>query len=354
MSAAGGGGRKTGGGDDLGRLGWLTTLRRIERETTGPRIGRNRRLAQEAVRLGQDPFLAFPTADFAAPRKDGPPGPAGLPRHLRSPILGLYGPHGALPLNTTEEVLRWLDAGEGAFVAFTDIFASRFIQLFFRAWSDAHPISQHDRPDDDRFQTYVGAVAGVATPAFRNHDGLPDTARLPLVSLFGGRVRSPVRLRQMLRQHLGVDLSVEEHVPGWLEFDESETSRLGQRGALGQSTFLGARLRSVNETIRLHIRTRTLEEYRRFLPGGASCRRVADIVFWYLGRSYDVEVVLSLPADQIAQTRLGQAGDLGWMAALPRRPRPGAPPDEMTEAATYRLRLDAQTPPEQTDRQTAA
>src|SRR5690606_2734290 len=71
-AAAQGNGGQPGG---LRDRGWLATLRRIERETHGPRIGRNARLAQEAVRLGQDPFLAFPAEDFTPPR-DAAPGPA--------------------------------------------------------------------------------------------------------------------------------------------------------------------------------------------------------------------------------------------------------------------------------------
>ena len=81
----------------------------------------------------------------------------------RAPLAGMqpFGPQGALPLNTTEEVLRWQTEGENGFVRFTDILSARFYQLFFRAWSDAHAISQHDRPDEDRFGTYVAAVAGL-------------------------------------------------------------------------------------------------------------------------------------------------------------------------------------------------
>lgn len=340
-AAAQGNGGQPGG---LRDRGWLATLRRIERETHGPRIGRNARLAQEAVRLGQDPFLAFPAEDFTPPR-NAAPGPAGLPRELRTPLFGLFGPFGALPLTTTEEVARWLAAGDAAFTDFADIFAARFIQLHFRAWSDAHPISQHDRPDDDRFQVYVGAVAGVATPAFRHHDGLPDTARLPLVSLFGGRVRSPARLRQMIATHLGLDVRVEEHVVGWLDFESGDLTRLGARGQLGRDAFLGSKLCSVNETIRLHIRTASLAQYRHMLPGAPGAGRLAEIVFWYLGKTLDVDVALSLPADQVEGARLGVSASLGWMAALPRRAPPGAAPDAMVEAARFRLRLDTPNRP---------
>lgn len=311
--------------------GLLAELRRLERDAPSrPRIGRHIRMRDEVVHLGQDPHLAFPAQDIS----ENAPDASGTPR-LRAPFLGFFGPHGALPLNTTEEVLRWFERGEKSFVGFTDIFATRFLQLFFRAWSDARAITQFDHPDD-RFQSYIGAVAGIGTPAFLNHDELPDTARLPLVSLFGGRVRSPVRLRQMIEVYLDADVTVEEHVPSWMAFDQGDVTRLGQQGCgLGQTTYLGARVQSVGEKIRLHIRARDLPDYRRYLPGQAGYQRLADLVFWYLGKTYEVELALSLPAAVIPQAGLGASADLGWMAALPLATP--APANSFTEAARFAL-----------------
>ena len=35
---------------------------------------------------------------------------------------------------------------DDAFPRFLDILNHRFLQLFFRAWADARPVAQHDRP----------------------------------------------------------------------------------------------------------------------------------------------------------------------------------------------------------------
>lgn len=319
--------------------GLLALLRHLERESPEkPPIGRAARLRDDIVRIGQDPRLAFPAGDFSAPHETGSRGEGRRDKGLRTQVLGFFGPQGALPLNTTEEVARWLDGGDDSFVSFTDILATRFQQLFFRAWSDAHAISQFDHPGSDRFNGYVAAIAGVGTPAYRDHDGLNDIARLPMVSLFGGRVRSPVRLRQMIETHLGVPTEVEEHVPYWMEFDAADTSALGQRGSsLGRDMYLGARVQSVGEKIRLHLRTASLSDYRRFLPGQPGYQRLADIVFWYLGKTFVVDIALSLPAREVEPAALGKSASLGWMAAL-------APanddPDAYVTAASFALESD--------------
>ncbi|SEH58299.1 type VI secretion system baseplate subunit TssG [Paracoccus alkenifer] len=292
--------------------GFLALLRRLERENPDrPRIGRSARLADDIVEIGQDPQLGFPTAEIA-PGGDGPGGRI----RLRAQFMGYFGPQGALPLNTTEEVMRWQQQGEDGFVRFADLFAGRFYQLFFRAWSDAHPISQHDRPDEDRFARYVAAVAGTGSPAFMDHDGFPDIARLPLVSIFGGRVRSAVRLRQMLERHFRLSVAVEEHVPAWLEFEPDDMRGLGMGGVLGRDMYLGARLRSVNEKICIHLHLPDADHYRDFLPGRPRHSRLAELVFWYLGRSYEVELALTLPPDRVPAAQLGRSAALGWLAAL--------------------------------------
>lgn len=319
------------------QAGFLAQLRRLEREAVDkPRIGRSQQLSEDIVDLGQDPELAFPANEFS--HTDASDAGRARPR-LRPQFMGFFGANGALPLNLTEDAHRWKAEGDEAFIRFTDIFASRFIQLFFRSWSDSHAITQHDRPDDDRFASYVAAVSGNASPAFQNHDRFPDVARLPLVSIFGGRVRSAVRLRQMLEQYFGLSVSIDEHVPTWLEFDPEDMRPLGAGGVLGQDMYLGRRLRSVNEKVCLRLHLETVADYHEFLPGKQRYQRLSDLVFWYLGKSYEVDLALSLPPDQIPPAQLGQSVALGWLAAL----APDADSDhEFIEIARFQLNPDAE------------
>ena len=132
--------------------GFLAFMRVMERRGRGkPRIGKNATLREETVTVGQDPSLAFPESDISEITLDG------KRPQIRNNILGFFGPQGALPLNTTEEVKRWVDRGDRAFVSFTDLFATRFLQLFFRSWSDVRAITQFDHETGDRFRLYLAA-----------------------------------------------------------------------------------------------------------------------------------------------------------------------------------------------------
>jgi type VI secretion system protein ImpH len=310
--------------------GFLALMRLMERKARGkPRIGKNTTLKDEALTIGQDPSLAFPVQDVSSIELGSRP-------LVRNNILGFYGPYGALPLNTTEEVKRWLDKGDKAFVAFTDVFATRYLQLFYRSWSDARAITQFDHEEGDRFRHYIGALIGMGTPEFQQRDLLPDINKLYLAPLAVGRVHSPKKLEQMLEIDLQADVHVEEHCLSWMVLEADNTNRLGQMGSsLGRDMYLGARVPTVNDKIRIHMRTRTLKEYRDFLPGGALHARLQALVRWYLGRSVDADVQLSLPADQMPAAVLGRTAELGWLAHLsPREKGTG-----MLNGASYTLPL---------------
>jgi type VI secretion system protein ImpH len=321
-----------------GRYGLFALLRWLERGRPDlPRIGRNTRLADELVAIGQDPFLAFPASELSAVSRDH----RGRWR-LRSQVIGLFGPQGALPLATTEEAIRWQSRGEDGFTAFADLLSARFQQLFFRAWSDSHAISQHDRPGEDRFEGFLAALLGFSTPAMRGRDSLPDSARVHVAGLALGRNRSPVRLRQILERLLGDPVEVIEHCPSWIDIEPEDRNRLGcANSALGHTLFLGARIRTVNDRITLSLRARSLASYRAYLPGGAAHQRLSDLVFWYLRDRVAVTLRLSLPASAIPPARLGATAELGWMAAL----APTFPPDDPNFVPVAEFLLDLSSHP---------
>lgn len=321
-------------------LGLFALLRELERQAgTRPRIGRNTRLRDQLVRLGQDPFLAFPDTDIA--RVDL----SRAPPVVRAQFAGFFGGFGAFPLNWTEEVRHWFDAGDESFVHFVDIFAARFQELFFRAWSDARAITQFDHPTDDRFQVWLLSLVGQGTPAFAARDAMSDTFKLRMLPLGLHSVKSPIRLSQTLALHFGdaVRIDVQEMVPTWLFFEPDALCRFGaQCSTLGRNIHLGARVKSVTEKLRLHIHVPTRAVYERFLPGGEDHASLSEIVFWFLGQRFEIEVALWLPKPEIVPAVLGQTTTLGWMACI--APPPISTDENLIEVVSYALAPPAARP----------
>ncbi|MDB5560501.1 MAG: type secretion protein family [Enterovirga sp.] len=312
---------------DLEREPWahdlLLALRVIERSFPDrPRIGDSATLREEYVRLGEDPYLDFPASNISRVDHDA----EGRLR-LFVKFLGLLGPQGPLPLATTNEAYAWWLGRDDSFARFLDLFNNRFLQLFFRAWADARPIAQHDRPELDRFAGYVGTTIGLGSPVYRNLDSVPDAAKLAFAGLLGPSAKSATRLRNAVAGLFRVQVEIEEFVGTFLTFDVEDRTRLGQKHArLGVDLLVGSSVYSVEDKIRLLIFTKDLGEYERFLPSGDRCEPVADLVFFYLGQELDWDLELALPAKAVEPISLGRFGRLGytsWMQAKESGPAQG-------------------------------
>jgi len=295
--------------DEPWRYDLFTLLRWLERERDDrPRIGTASRRDGDLASLGQNPFLAFPASNVAdiAQRQDGR-------LDLAVQFLGLLGPQGALPLALTEEAHFWHLADDDAFPRFLDIFNNRFLQLFFRAWADARPITHHDRPDDDRFMAYVGSLVGLGAGAPQTPDSVPVIAKTGFAGLLSARVKSASRLRSFLNGLFDVEVEVAEFVPTALILAEEDQSQIGfANSRLGVDTMVGARVLTFDEKVRIRIAVTSLEDYESFLPSGPNAARLGDAIAFYLGEELDYDVELALPTALAPAATLGQAGRLGW------------------------------------------
>lgn len=284
-----------------------------------PRIGDSTARRDEAivwqgveylVSFGQEPHLEFPASNVARVEIDRDSDRRRI--RIYSKFLGLLGPQGALPYGYTEEAWAFMMQNDDAFARFLDLFNQRFLQLFFRAWADSRPIVQADRPDFDRFSSYVLSTIGVGSPAFQQCEGIPEGIGL-YAGLLAPKVKSASRLRSAVRALFGVDAEVDQFVGTWLQFDEAEHSLLGARNSgLGSDLLVGLASFDVQSKFRICIFVADLGAYTGFLPEAINCNRLVELVYFYLGDQFEWDVELALPGSAVTPTVLGQRGALGW------------------------------------------
>jgi type VI secretion system protein ImpH len=291
------------------RFDFYSVLRRIERSyPERPRVGDSAARREEYLTLGQDPYMDFPASNLSSFER----GAEGRFRVLVK-FLGLLGPQGALPLATTEEAYSWNLMREDAFPRFLDLLNHRFLQLFFRAWSDARPIGQHDRPDADRFIAYIGAMIGIGSEPYRDLDCVPDKAKLAFSGLMAPQAKSASRLRSVVSGLFKVAVEIDEFVGSRLALEAADRTTLGAgNSTLGAGMMLGASAYSVQDKFCIRVFVKSMDEYVTYLPTGKRCEPLADIVFFYIGDQLDWEVELAVPAGAIEPVRLSQFGQLGW------------------------------------------
>ncbi len=340
------------------RFGFNALLRLLEaRDPTRPRLGRGARPAQDAIRLGQEPGVTHAPTSLAGVE----PGTEGRPDRLIVHMFGLFGTDGPLPLHITEMAReRQRNQNDPTLRRFIDLFHHRTLSLFHRAWADVRPTVSFDRPDEDRFGHYLGALIGLSSGGLRNRDAMPDLTKLHFAGLLAGQTRHASGLAAILTAFFQMPVRVESFIGAWLTLPPEDRTRLGagpRTAALGGSALLGGRIWSRQHKFRLVFGPLTLVEYERLLPGGLSFHRLVPLVRNWAGDTLAWDVNLVLARNEVPAIRLGRQGRLGWTTWLMPRRRPddaadlfleaGARRAEASEAADSHARAHTRTQPKE-------
>ena len=300
------------------KFDFFQAVRLLENAHPGlPRIGTSLRLRDDPIRFAQSPSLSFAPAALAG----FTPADGDVPPTLRQRFFGLFGANGPLPLHLTEyarERARRMPS-DRALVRFLDMFHHRLLSLLYRAWAEAQPAVSLDRPDNDPFSRWVGSLAGYGQTTLMGRDSIPDGARLAAVGILGRSVHGAEGLERILNDFFRVPVRVHQWQPHWMRLPEDAHSRIGLRNApvgLGQNAVIGAKVWDCQTRFRIEIGPLTLEQYKRFLPGGESMRRLRDWVLNYVGYELSCEMHLVLEKEEVPLVKLGAAGALGWTSWL--------------------------------------
>ena len=315
---------------------FFQALRRLEcRYHDQPRLGSALRLADDPIRLSQEPSLAFAPATLAG----FDPGDADRPPRLSAYFLGLFGPQGPLPTHLSEQARnRWRNEGDRTFAAFADLFHHRMLALFYRAWADVQPTVGFDRPETDRFQVYVGAPFGLGMPTLWQRDAVPDLAKLHYAGRLVGQTRNPEGLEAILSDFFKLPVVVETFIGHWLLLDQRSRCRLGESpdtGLLGLTAVIGERVWDCQHKFRIVMGPMSLAEFQRFLPGSASLRRLVAWVRNYVGDELLWDLNLILKKEEVPPLVLGAETRLGWTTWLTSQPLAHDADDLKLDAVTY-------------------
>jgi len=282
-----------------------------------PRFGEARKAADDLVRLGHAPHLSFAPCDVAQ-----------LERAENGAVLleqfafGLFGPNGALPLHLTELAYERRRHKEDATVVdFLNLFQHRLISLFYRAWAESEPAVSLDRPESDRFRTYVGALIGMAPESARGADAVPDYAKLSRAGLLAAQPHSAEGLEAVLADYFGIDVEVRQFVGSWLEIPHDLQCRLGgtEAAALGSNATLGAATWQCQHKFEIVLGLLPRAVFSNFLPGAPGLTELHSLVRQYTNDEWEWQVRLLLRDVEIPGASLDGKNPLGWTSWLGER-----------------------------------
>ncbi len=281
-----------------------------------PRVGFSFSPAEDAVRFWQNPSLRFaPSTLEAVQFREG----ESVPR-LTVNFFGLFGPNAPMPPHITEYVLeRELHHHDPTITAFFNLFHQRLISLFYRAWAANQKVVDLDRPDDQRYAVYIGALFGIGMEALQQRDAVPDTSKLFFAGRLACQARNTEGLEAILREYFQIPAEVQPFTGRWLNLPADSICRVGQTadsGSLGLNTILGSRFWDCQLSFRMRFGPMGLADYERMLPKGDAFERLKYWVLNYCGEHFFWDVQLVLRADEVPETCLGRSGRVGWTTWL--------------------------------------
>lgn len=335
---------------------FFEALRRLECSRPDlPRVGTSQRLAEDPVRLGQQPSLTFAPSSISGYEQR----PAGLPPRLFVAFMGLLGPNGPMPLHITEFTRdRLLNLKDPTIARFLDIFNHRMISFFYRAWAanqkavhfERGPATWHSvasagqtrtsAPAEDRFIAFIFSMFGMGMPSMMERDGVADIAKAWYSGQLACQTRHAEGLESIVGDYFRVPCRIVQFIGQWMDLPKDCLLKVGESrrtGLLGQTTIIGSRMWECQQRFRIRLGPLSLTQYQRLLPsapayekqrpaaagagepvivGGVSLKRLRAWVDLYVGQERSWEVQLVLKKEEVPSPKLGTFGRLGWTTWL--------------------------------------
>jgi len=281
------------------RYGFFQTVRCINCfYEDKPLTGKANKPSDDPVRFTQEPYTFFAPSTLGGLEIDSS---SQYPR-LSQRFMGMFGPNGALPLHLTEYVRdRSRHHRDHAMARFIDMFHHRVVSLFYRAWAQAQPAVQFDRPEEDRFAMYLGSLFGLGMPSLRDADSMHHLSKLSFTGHLSSLPRHADGLVSMIKGYFDVPAQLREFIAHWMKIPATDRVQLGDgslNGCLGSDTVIGERVWQRQDKFRIILGPLSLDQYEAFLPSGKSFDALVSVVRNYVGLEYLWEVNLILKKEE--------------------------------------------------------
>lgn len=299
------------------KLDLFAILRYFDAKNKSSRIGYARTPREDKLRLGQNPSTIFaPSAIYSIEKKESVDQPL-----IKILSFGVFGPNGALPIHLTEYVYERLHHyGDSSASDFVDIFHHRLISLFYRAWADARPVVQMDRPGVDKFSLYVGSLIGMGFDASWNRDSIEDSAKIAGAGHLVRLTRNPEGLEKLISAYFQIPAKVMEFQKKWVTLEKEDQSCLSKdkkNNQLGLNLVAGSRVLDVQGQFKICLGPMKLDVFKSFFPNQIGNIKIKDWIRNYIGLEFAWDLQLLLDADEVPPFQLGRScsalGQTSWL-----------------------------------------
>jgi len=263
----------------------------------------------EAVRFHTNQTLRFSSSEIAkiSSKKKKKSVEASRQWHLFVNFMGLTGTQGVLLYHYTELILKRLKLKDDTLMNFLDLFNHRTISLFYQAATKYRLPIEYERKKlnpprivkrDSHTQALLSLV-GLGTGHLTDRCYTRDESLLYYSGLFSHQIRTASGLKQILENHFGVPITINEFVGQWQELIDDVRSKLatkeqplGQNISLGRSVMLGRRGWFAQGKVRIIIRPQNKKQAQIFALNTKALYAMNEIVKLYLRLEHDYDYII--------------------------------------------------------------
>ena len=275
-------------------------------------------------------------------------GPPATPERitLTPALIGLLGSSGSLPFHYSERIAaHQMHTKDESARAFLDILSNRMVGLFFETWGKYRLEANIDTHGVDPLRRMLTQLGGFKDRGADDHDASGEgDVEAYFAAAFSTRPVSATTVADVLSEHFGVPVEIEQFVGCWDVLDLTQQTVMGRAGAaLGYGATLGKRVWRCDLRIRLKIGPLDAAQRDRCLPNGAIATGIKRMLQRFSMSNLDCEVCLLLKPECIhpaVLTANKPAPDrLGWGSFL--ASAHGVPPNA---AVRYLFEMHATRP----------
>lgn len=317
-------------------FGFFQAVRLLEWMGRGPRrgrpglapIGEEAEPRQRIARFRAAPHLSYPASEI-----DSLSEADDASADITVNFMGLTGPLAVLPQHYTVAVMRELRGRNSALRDFFDLFNSRLIAFFYRAWAKYRvPISveRGGALGQDSASVALRALIGLGTDHLSGRGVVSESVLLHYAGVLGHFPRNASSLEQLLNDYLRLPVRIAPFDPCWLEVPPTQQSRLGsprlpgQFDRIGVDSMIGQSYLDMQSSFSVLVGPVGYAEFLELLPNGKRLKELAELIRQYVDPQLGFRVELCLSRDEIPRLPLGGLGEpgarLGWNTWLQYHP----------------------------------
>lgn len=248
-------------------------------------------------------------------------------------IFGLTGSAGVLPYHDTELVQQRARVKDSTLQAFFDLFNSRLINLFHKAWRKYRlPFTfefqrLQGNQQDDSYTRVLASVAGLGWRTQRKSLPVERDNLLGLAGILGRPARSAIAIQGALRSFFGLPVVVQQFQGEWLSIPEDTQSQLpgklrpmGMNCELGKNVILGSQGWQIQSKFTVLIQEIAYDQLMELQPGGRKMKQLRALTRFLTRNEYDFDIVITTDAVSIPLLTLddnpAKPPLLGWNTAV--------------------------------------